>query len=131
MCVFTITVTLYIQVGHILYHYKPSFSCHINELICILLHMRMNIIYQMCAWSNIKVEIAPILLRSVFYCLLWMKINVIPSHKSRKLHGFDLDKATIICIKIILLKDCIYMRVLFHFDAKLSKYYWNSVFSWL
>ena len=35
---------------------------------------------------------------------------------------FDLDKATIICIKMILLKDCIneaYMKVLFCFDAKL------------
>ena len=35
---------------------------------------------------------------------------------------FDLDKATIMCRKMILLKDYInegYMRVLFHFDAKL------------
>ena len=67
VCVFSIIQTLYIQDGHILCQYKSSFSCHINELICILLHMRMNVIY-IYAWSNIKVEIAPILLRSVFYC---------------------------------------------------------------
>ena len=51
---------------------------------------------------NIKVIIAPISLRSIFYCLLQMKINVIPKHKSRKMHGFDLDKATITCIKMII-----------------------------
>ena len=60
MCVFTIPVTLYIQVGHILCQYKSSFSCAINELICILLHKRMNVIYKMHAWSNIEVKIAPI-----------------------------------------------------------------------
>ena len=58
MCVSAITVTLYIQVCHILCEYKSLFSCHINKLICILLHMRMNVVDKMRAWSNIKVEIA-------------------------------------------------------------------------
>ena len=52
------THTLYVQFGHIYCQYKSSFPCHINELICILLHMRMNVTYKMHAWSNIKVEIA-------------------------------------------------------------------------
>ena len=52
----------------------------------------MNVIYKMCTWSNIKVRIAPISFRSVFDCLLQMKIDVIPSHKSTKLHGFHLDR---------------------------------------
>ena len=78
MCVLSITQMLYIQVGHILCQYKSSFLCHINELFCILLHMRMNIIYKICTWSNMKVKSATISLRSVFYCLLHMKIYVIP-----------------------------------------------------
>ena len=54
--------------------------------------------------------------------------------KAESCMDFDLDKGTIICIKMILLKDCInegYMMVLFCFDMKLLKYYWNSVFSWM
>ena len=67
-----------------------------QELICILLHKRMNVIYKIHAWSKIKVEIAPISLRSVFNYFLQMKINVI---KVENCMSFNLDKATIICIR--------------------------------
>ena len=77
MSLFSITQMLYVEVGHILCQYKSSFSCHINKLICILMYMRMNGIDKICAWSNMKVKIALTSLRSVFYCLLWMKINII------------------------------------------------------
>ena len=87
-----IAVTLYIQAGHNLCQYKSLFLCHINKLICILLHMRMKIIYKMHIWSNIKVKIAQkqvghILCqyRSLFSChineliciLLHMRMNII------------------------------------------------------
>ena len=122
MCVSAITVTLYTQVHHILCEYKSLFLCHINELICILLHMRMNVIYKMCTWSNKKVKIAQISERCVFiaYCR-WKSVSF-HNIKVESCMGFDLDKATIISIKMFLLKDCInerYMRVLFHFDVKL------------
>ena len=99
MCVSSITQMLYIPVDHILCQYKSSFSCHTNELICILLHMRMNVIYEICTWSNIKVEIAQISLRSVFYCSIQMKSMSFHNIEVQNYMGFHLDKATIICIK--------------------------------